>query len=45
MVIYALVLIVMALLRPQGIMGSKIFRPKEIDVRTIENLDAREEAE
>lgn len=44
-VIYALVLIVMALLRPQGIMGSKIFRPKEIDVRTIENLDAREEAE
>lgn len=44
-VIYALVLIVMALLRPQGIMGSKIFQPKEIDVRSIENQDAKAEAE
>lgn len=44
-VIYALVLIVMALLRPQGIMGSKIFQPKEIDVRTIENQDAKVETE
>lgn len=44
-VIYALVLIVMALVRPTGIMGSKFFQPEEIDVRTIESQDTREDAE
>lgn len=41
-VVYALVLIVMALLRPTGIMGSKFFQPEEVDVRTIENVDAKD---
>ena len=40
-VIYALVLIVMALLKPKGIMGSKIFQPKETDARRVDSKKSR----
>ena len=44
-VVYALVLIVMALLKPKGIMGSKIFQPKETDARRVEHKKAGAKAQ